>query len=160
MTEILNIQEFIDSDSDIVSIDNQISCFEREIQHQEKYFDFQKPSIEYLKNNINKLLLERGVLNKSIVERAINMVNKLYNKFGDEYIVYYSKDYRFIQVHRNKCEKYKNWVKGNDLKINQCKSFEEAIQKAHSKIKETTDISDDCIECQPYLNLQSILKSI
>ena len=70
-------------------------------------------------------------------------------------------DDRFIQIHRNNCDKYKSWVNGSDLKSIKCKSFGEANDKAHSIRKEViTDISDDCIECQPSLNLQSILKSI
>jgi len=161
MHEILNINELINYNSEIIGIDHQISNHKKEIQSQEKYYDFQKPSIEYWQRNINKLLEERDLVVKSITESTKSIVNYLNNTFGNEYFVYYSKDDRFIQIHRNNCDKYKSWVNGSDLKSIKCKSFGEANDKAHSIIKEViTDISDDCIECKPYLNLQSILKSI
>jgi hypothetical protein len=161
MNEKLSINELINYNSEIIGIDHQISNHEKEIKNQEKYYDFHKPSIEYWQRNINKLLEERDLVVKSIIERTKSDINKLRDKYGEEYFVHYSKDDRFIQIHRNNCDKYKSWVNGSDLKSIKCKSFEEAKDKAHSIIKEViTDISDDCIECQPYLNLQSILKSI
>ena len=161
MHEILNIKELIDNNSEIRVIDNEISYYEREIKYQIKYYDFEKPSVEYLQRNISKLVCERDLVVKSIIESTRLLINKLSDKYGENYLVHYSKEDRFIQIHRNNCEQYQSWVKGNDLKSKKCNSFEEAKDKAHSIIKEViTDISDDCIECQPYLNLESILRSI
>jgi hypothetical protein len=47
------------------------------------------------------------------------------------------------------------------LKSEKCNSFEDAKNKAHSLNEDVvTDISDDCIDCHPNMNLEEILKSI
>jgi hypothetical protein len=161
MDEKLNIKEFIDNNLEIRVIDNEISNYEMELTNQLKYYDFEKPSVEYLQRNIGKLVSERGLVIKSIIDSTRTLINKLNDKHGDNYFVHYSKEDWFIQIHRSNCEQYKSWVNGSDLKSEKCKSFEDAKFKAHSLNKDVvTDISDDCIECQPHLNLQSILRSI
>jgi hypothetical protein len=161
MNEKLSINELINYNSEIIGIDHQISNHEKEIKNQEKDYDFHKPSIEYWQRNINKLLEERDLVVKSIIERTKSDINKLRDKYGEEYFVHYSKEDWFIQIHRSNCEEYRIWVNGSDLKSEKCKSFKDAKIKANSLNKDViTDISDDCIECQPHLNLQSILKSI
>jgi len=42
MHEILNINELINYNSEIIGIDHQISNHKKEIQSQEKYYDFKK----------------------------------------------------------------------------------------------------------------------
>lgn len=161
MHEILNIKELIDNNLDIKVIDSDISAYERELKNQLKYFDFEKPSVEYLERNIGKLVIERDLLIKSIIESTRTLINQLNDKHGDNYFVHYSKEDWFIQIHRSNCEQYKNWVNASDLKSEKCKSFEDAKIKAHSLNREVaTEISNGCIECQPYLNLESILRSI
>jgi len=161
MNEKLSINELINYNSEIIGIDHQISNHEKEIKNQEKDYDFHKPSIEYWQRNINKLLEERDLVVKSIIERTKSDINKLRDKYGEEYFVHYSKEDWFIQIHRSNCEEYRIWVNGSDLKSEKCKSFKDAKIKANSLNKDVvTDISDGCIECQPYLNLQSILRSI
>jgi hypothetical protein len=161
MNEKLSINELINYNSEIIGIDHQISNHEKEIKNQEKDYDFHKPSIEYWQRNINKLLEERDLVVKSIIERTKSDINKLRDKYGEEYFVHYSKEDWFIQIHRSNCEEYRIWVNGSDLKSEKCKSFKNAKIKANSLNKDVvTDISDGCIECQPYLNLQSILRSI
>jgi hypothetical protein len=161
MDEILNIKELIDNNLDIKVIDGNISVYERELKNQLKYFDFEKPSVEYLERNIGKLVSERDLLIKSIIESTRTLINQLNDKHGDNYFIHYSKEDWFIQIHRSNCEEYRIWVNGSDLKSEKCKSFKDAKIKANSLNKDVvTDISDGCIECQPYLNLQSILRSI
>jgi hypothetical protein len=161
MNEKLSINELINYNSEIIGIDHQISNYEKEIKNQEKDYDFHKPSIEYWQRNINKLLEERDLVVKSIIGRTKSDINKLRDKYGEEYFVHYSKEDWFIQIHRSNCEEYRIWVNGSDLKSEKCNSFKDAKIKAHSLNTEmVTDISDRCIECQPYLNLESILRSI
>ena len=104
MHEILNIKELIDNNSEIRVIDNEISYYEREIKYQIKYYDFEKPSVEYLQRNISKLVCERDLVVKSIIESTRLLINKLSDKYGENYLVHYSKEDRFIQIHRNNCE--------------------------------------------------------
>lgn len=161
MFEILNIKELIENQLEIRVIDNEISFYNKELVDWVNYYDFQKSRIDYLQRIINQLRVERDLLVKSIIEKTKLDIKKLSDNYGKDYFVYYSKEDRFIQIHRDNCEKYKSYSSDINLKSMKYKTFEESKCYAHSLIKEiNTDISDDCKECKPYMNLHLILNSI
>jgi hypothetical protein len=161
MSEILNLGELIKNNSEIFEIDNQVRNYEEQIKNQDKYFDWQKPNVEVAQKNINELLKKREVKAKVVLENIKTVVNNLYSNFGEQYFVYYSNDDRFIQIHRNKCDGYKIWTNGNDLKFEECKNFKKSIKIANSKIEEVrTDIDYSCRKCQPSWNLTALKKAL
>ena len=54
------------------------------------------------------------------IENTLFTIDELSSKFGDLYIVSYSKKPKYIGVHREKCEGYKSWLEGNTLKFKKC----------------------------------------
>lgn len=159
MTEITNIKEIIDSGVSI--IDMQIRNYEWQINDQGNYYDWEKPSIENAQKNINELLKQREIEASLIIENTKSIVDEMSLKFGEGYFVGYSKEDRYIGVHRENCNHYKLFKKGNNLSFKKCNTYNSACKIASSLIKEVqTDISTDCTECQPWWNLPSIKKSL
>lgn len=95
------------------------------------------------------------------IENDLLTIDKLAIKFGELYIVSYSKEPRYIGVHREKCEVYKSWLKVSEIKLKKCNTYNEAVDIAGTLInKVQTDVSLFCSKCQPHWDLSSIKKSI
>jgi hypothetical protein len=158
--EIKNIKQIINSS--VSNIDSNIRHYEWQINNQGRYYDCEKPSIEVAQKNINELLIKREIEAAVIIEDTKTKIVELSNKFGEGYFVGYSKEEgRYIGVHRENCDYYKTFTRGNNIKFKKCKTYNSACKIASSLIGEIqTDISTGCTECQPWWNLPAIKKSI
>jgi hypothetical protein len=158
MDEIFKINEIIDPNNTIRSIEDEIDYYDRQIIYQTDNYDWTRPSIEFCQKTILELVQEKDKMLQIILEKTKNEINNLLINNGKDLIVCYSKKDRFIEIHRNNCSRYMNLTekKGSNIKI--CLTFSEAIKVAGMKIKIVhTDIDDDCNECKPHWNLESLI---
>lgn len=160
MTEITNIEQIIESEV-YSSIDSVIRAYQWQIDNQDKYHDWNKPSVAMAQYHINELMKKRELEATLIIEKTRLTIDELMSYFGNNYLVIYSKEGGYLSIHREKCEHYKLYVKKNDATFIKCKTFEVANKKAYSVIGEVqADIHNGCIECKPFWNLSSIKKSL
>lgn len=158
MHEILKIEEIINPNNSIRSIEWEIEYYERQIKYQTENYDWTKPSIESCQKTLLELTREKAKTHQSLLDETKNEINMLLSNNGTDLIVCYSKKGRFIEIHRQNCPRYINLIETKDSKIKICKSFSEAVKIALMKIKIAhTDIGSGCNECKPYWNLESLI---
>jgi hypothetical protein len=159
MNEILKIDEIINPNNSIRSIEWEIEYYERQIKYQTENYDWTKPSIESCQKTILELREEKDKTHQSLLDETKNEINMLLSNNGTDLIVCYSKKDRFIEIHRQNCQRYIYLIETKDSKTKICKSFLEANKIAGMKIKFAhTDIGDGCNECKPYWNLESLIQ--
>lgn len=97
-----------------------------------------------------------------IIDETISLIEELNKMFGPTFfLAYTNSDEKYIGIHRDKCERYKNFTKESKVMIKKYKTYTEAYISADrlcSKIQ--TDVSSRCTKCRPEINLQALLKSI
>lgn len=158
MHEIINISEIINSNIGLLSIENDIDYHVRQMKYQSDNYDWTKPSLESCQKTILELRDEKTKTYLSLLEETKNEINLLLSNNGTDLFVCYSKKDRFIEIHRQNCSRYIYLIETKDAKIKNCKSFLEANEIAEMKIKIAhTDIRNDCNECKPYWNLESLI---
>lgn len=116
--------------------------------------------------NINDIIgsstTEIGTPDRTIIGDKISLIEELHKKFGPAFfLAYINEEEKYIGIHRDNCEYYKHFTKESKVKFIKYKTYAEALKSGLSHCnKIQTDISSQCPECRPELNLQVILKSI
>jgi hypothetical protein len=156
MDEKLNIKSLLNLNTEISYLNTQLELYEAEIKN-----EINDSKLEFLNKELYTLTNKRNEEIQLYIESIEDKIKNIGTNYGEDNLVYYSIEDRFIQIHRSNCHQYKNWIKGKDLKSKKCKSYKDAQNKAKLIIKEVlTDIQDGCTYCAPELNLNSILNSM